>query len=135
MPPTRIFQGTELMHLFRRFARVSTRVSRITLAAFTVVAVSLALAVSLISLRFARMQQTLTPMVQRELAQLLGRDVRIGAVRLAAWNQVAIDNTAVAGGTTFADGATFSAPEITARLDLSAWCFTAMPIPSASSIN
>ncbi len=106
------------MHVYRHFVRVSTRISRVTIAVLAVVGVALAFAASLVSIRLASMQRTLLPLVRRELVQLLGRDVRIGDVHLAGWNRLVIENTAVADGATFADGTAFTAPEMTAQLDV-----------------
>ena len=106
------------MHFSTHFERVSKRISQITFAVFVLLGVAMIVALGVIRLQFTRMQNRLAPMIRQRLAQVLGRDVRIGAVHMNWLDQLVIANTAVARGATFADGTAFTVPQMTARLNL-----------------
>ncbi|MHB9026664.1 MAG: hypothetical protein ACYC7E_21235 [Armatimonadota bacterium] len=98
--------------------RVSLRIAQAAVIALIFLVIASLTLLGLAQSRFAKLQDTLAPLIETSLEQVLGRDVHIGSVQLSGLGSVTIKDASIAQDATFSAGTAISAPSTTARINL-----------------
>jgi hypothetical protein len=107
-----------MAHFSNTMVRIFMRLAQVA-SVLCVLLFMAVLAVVLIgSTQLARVQHSLRPVVESELRTLIGRDVRIGSVKIQGLNELVFQDMAIASGKTFADGTAVTANSTRANINL-----------------
>lgn len=109
------FRMTYFSHLFGKLA---PRLAHLFAIFFCTISLALLLLLAAANVLLAQMTGRLSPIIQQQMEQTLGRAVRVGSVHMAGWGTLLIADSSVANGATFQDGTALTVPQTLAHINL-----------------
>jgi hypothetical protein len=107
------------MTLFARIlGSLLPRLAHLFAILLCILSLTLLLILGTANVLLARMAGKFAPMIEGELEQTLGRDVRIGQVQVDSFSNIILSDTAVAKGASFNDGTALTVPRALAQVNI-----------------